>query len=517
MAEFQQAPGFVGYKAYRMSSMDQRAIGKLTDTNHLASLHRQEPSAYDKAIISIYTQSYTYSNDFMQMIEGSTPYYPDSDSWSWNINVPYTYPKMVAVTAATAANPTPGINGQEFTLVFDRKAFFMHDVITWDVRYGQQFYITRDPQPYNRAWLYTVTLNVPSNIQTSYADSDSLLVGREWQRVDVSIGEFDQKLSGLPELASTIKLYDTMAGAYGFQHTITKWADQQTLRDEKGNPLDIYVYEKYAYNEPGKKKTLDIRWEPFVESQMRKEMLNMKVKRFIWSKPGTHATGGQNQEIKKNVEGLYWKMRNLGNYVTYNRGEFSINLMRSVYGDLFYRRVPLDQRKVKVYTNELGMETFSQALKDDARGSGFTFNVGDNNKFIQGEGQNLAMNYRFNKFYSVDTGWVEVIHLQELDQPQTNSEFGQNKKSTPVYIVFDISPNGDGTPRNNVREVRMKGAPSMTWGYVDGRQSHLGHFASQGMNSASMFPGYTMWMEDRSDIFVEDLSKMVLIEEVPQY
>jgi len=64
---------------------------------------------------------------------------------------------------------------------------------------------------------------------------------------------------------------------------------------------------------------------------------------------------------------------------------------------------------------------------------------------------------------------MEVVHLLELDEPQTNTEYGQNKKSTPIFIVFDISPEGDGTPKNNVREVRMQGAPSMTWGYVDGR------------------------------------------------
>jgi len=37
------------------------------------------------------------------------------------------------------------------------------------------------------------------------------------------------------------------------------------------------------------------------------------------------------------------------------------------------------------------------------------------------------------------------------------------------------------------------------------------------MNSGSMQPGYTIWMEDRYDVFIEDLSRCVVIEQVPQF
>jgi hypothetical protein len=47
------------------------------------------------------------------------------------------------------------------------------------------------------------------------------------------------------------------------------------------------------------------------------------------------------------------------------------------------------------------------------------------------------------------------------------------KKSTPVFMVFDVSPMSDGSLINNIREVRMKGAPSMTWGYIDGTRHQV--------------------------------------------
>lgn len=497
--------------------MDGRAVGKFTDTNSLYSLHQMAPSKYDKEIITLYTQTSQYSNDFLQMINQSDTFYADNDYWQWKVGVPYRYPTIIEIPASTAALSTPGIDGQPFEIVMDRKAFFINDAITADHRYAPQFTVIEDPTPYNAGWKYKVTLDSTSPL-TEYVDASVWLqVGLNMQRVDVHIGEFDQELSGLPELGQTIQLYETMAGGYGLQHSMTKWANQLSLKDANGNPLNVMAYAKYQLNETGQKKILDMRWESFIEAQMRKEMLDLKVSRFIWSKPGTSKSGGLRQEIKKSVEGLYWKMRNFGNRVTYNRGDFTINLMRNVYGDLFYRRVGIEQRRVRIYTNEAGMEVFNTAAKRDAMGSGLVFNVGDNDKFVSGKGQDLMYQMNFSRIWTLDTGTIELRHLKELDLPQTNNEFGQNKKSTPIFMVFDITPDGDGTPKNNVREVRMKGAPSMTWGYVNGRTNVQGHAASQGMISSSLSPTCTVWMEDRSDIFVEDLSRMVLIEELPLF
>lgn len=250
---------------------------------------------------------------------------------------------------------------------------------------------------------------------------------------------------------------------------------------------------------------------------MRKSMLELKVKRMIWASPGTVKTNGSKQELKRTSAGVYHRMRNNGNLVQYNRGEFSANLIRAVFGDLFYRRVDVKDRRVKMYTNEAGFDVFQQALKDDALNSGLTFMADSGNRYMQGEGQNITYNFAFDAMVTRETGRVELVHLKELDLPQTNLEFGQNMKSTPVFMVFDVSPLSDGAMVNNIREVRMQGAPSMTWGYIDGTRSHLGFAKSQGMQSANKFPGYELWMKDRCDVFIEDLSRTVLIEEIPQF
>ena len=108
----QTIPGLTGFTYARVASMDKRAVGKLTDSNHLESFHSTEPADYDKKIISLYTQSSLYSNDFLDMINKSTPYYIDnnSDAWKWQVQVPYKFPKIIDVPTATAELLKPGID-----------------------------------------------------------------------------------------------------------------------------------------------------------------------------------------------------------------------------------------------------------------------------------------------------------------------------------------------------------------------------------------------------------------------
>lgn len=511
----QTIPGFTGFAYARVASMDKRAIGKLTDTNHLESFHTTDPADYDKKIISIYTQSSLYANDFLDMINKSTPFYIDtnSDAWQWEVEVPYKFPKIIEVPTSTLNLTTPGIDGQEFQFVMDSAEFTQNMIITPHKIYGQQFAIIRDPQPYSAGFLYTATL-VSANPKSEFVDTTFLQAGIEFSLVSQSIGEFDEDLPGLPRMAEKITMYESLGSAVGYKHTITGWADDRMLKNSDDMPLDLMVYINGKRNEKPVTRH-DIRWEPFIEFWMRKAMLDLKVQKMIWAKPGIVKTRGSKQEVKKVSAGVYYRMRNNGNLVQYNRGEFSTNIFRAVFGDLFYRRVDVKDRRVKIYTNEAGFDVFDQALKDDALNSGLTI-IADT-RFIQGAEQKLTLNYAFSSMVTRETGRIELVHLKELDLPQNNLEFGQNKKSTPLFLVFDISPEGDGSLRNNIREVRMKGRPSMTWGYIDGRRHHLGFARSQGHSAANMFDGYTIFMDDRYDVFIEDLSRCVVIEEVPQF
>ena len=514
----QTVPGLSGFQYARFSSMDKRAIGKFTDSNHLESFHDMYPEDYDKKVISLYTQSSLYSNDFLDMVNQSTPYYLDgvSDSWKWEIEKPYQFPQILEVPDSTLSQDKIGIDGHEFEIVTDTNEFAKNAVVTLAHKmYGQNIYAVSDPVPYNRGWLQKFTL-VSANPANDFVNRAFLQAGINLQLSHHNIGEFDQDLGGLRKLADKIQMFETLGSGDGLENTITAWADDKTLKGSDGKPLDLLIYANKQRNQTADVRH-DMKWEPFVEYMMRKQMLEQKVSKMIWGKPGTVKTNGSRQEVKKESAGVYYRMRNSGNYAAYNRGEFSANLIRSIFGDLFYRREDIKNRKVKMYTNEAGFDAFQQAIKEEALNSGISFTTGDNSKYIKGEGQQLQLNFAFNSFVTRETGEVSLIHLKELDLPQTNTEFGQNKKSTPIFMVFNVSPTSDGSMVNNIREVRRKNMPNMTWGYIDGRRSHLGAFKSQGHTASNKFNGYTVFMDDRYDVFVEDTSRCVLIEEIPQF
>lgn len=515
----QTIPGFNGYAYAAISSMDKRAIGKFTDANHLSSFHNLYPEDYDKKIISLYTQSSLYSNDFLNMINQSTPYYLEgrSDTWRWEAEKPYEFPQIIEVPQAVLDQAKPGIDGKEIELIIDTAEFKKNAVVMLGHKmYGQNLYAVSDPRPAGaRIFIQSFTL-VSTSPETDFVNKEFLQPGIPLELSHHNIGEYDTDLGGLRKLADKLELFETIGSGDGLEHGITAWADDRVLRDTNGNPLDILMYWDKKRNQVPTKIS-QVRWEPFVEMLLRKQMLEQKVSKMIWAKPGVVRSNSDRQELKKESAGVYWRMKNSGNYVPYNRGEFSPNLLRTVFGDLFYRRVSVPNRRVKLYTNEAGFDAFQQALKQDALNAGLVFNVGDNNKFVSGAGQNLELNFAFSSMVTRETGKIDLIHLQELDLPQTNTEFGQNKKSTPVYMVFDVSPEKSGAPSQNIREVRYKNQPNLMWSYIDGRRSHLGAFASQGHSAASKFNGYQITMDARYDVFIEDMSRMVLIEEIPQF
>ena len=510
-------PGHIGISIGRASSYDERVLGKFTDANHLDSLRSAEPAMYDKKMFSLFTNSEYYSNDFLNMIYKAEPYYirSNSDSWQWDVSLPYKFNQIVAIPDSTAANINNlGKDESTFTLVFERASFQINDIITADKRWGDALIIKSDPKPYGVNALYEVALTGENVTNTTVAQSRFIRVGQSYEQVDNITGEFTQTLSGLDNFGDKLTLVESLSAGWGVQHHITKWADQRTLRDSMGRPLDLIAYTQYKMGENGKKETLGVRWEPFIESEIRKKMLRLKTQRMIWGFGGQSTEKTGKQEVRKHTQGIYHKAKNHGHHITFNRGGFTINLLRDVFGDLFYRRVDVKNRMVKLFTNEAGISLFRNANKEDLLASGLTL-VADG-RFIEGSGQNMMVNYGFDMMYSMETGKVQVSHLRELDEPQSQLDFNLNKKSAPIFFVFDIT-NPDGGLQNNIREVRLEGNPSQTWGYVDGRMHHLGFAASQGMSSSSMDPGYKIWYEDRADLFVEDLSKTLIIEEQPSY
>ena len=506
-----KVPGQQGFLTHRISSFDERVLGKFTDTNHLNAIQGTSPAKYDKETISLYTQSEFYSNDFLDMIYKSTPYWikGNTDQWTWEVTVPYKFNKITFVPDATNSAAAPGADESSFELIFERPSFQINDVITADKRYGDDLIVVAGPEPHMMGASYRLKLTGYNVNQTTSADKQFLVANQTYELINQVTGEFGQLLGGLDNAGQKLVLTESLSSAYAKEHMITKWADERTMRDKDGKPLDLIVFEKFQIGENGKKQTLGVRWEPFVEAQLRKAMMQTKVSRAIWSKGGTSTEMVEGrQEVRKHPLGIYHNMKLNAHTVEFNRGGFSLNLLRDTFGDLFYRRVDMKDRRVKLFTNEAGIDLFRRANQQDLLGLGLTIMV-DIKDYKKDP---MTVHPGFDMMYSMESGKVEISHLRELDQPQGQMDYDYNKKSTPIFFVFDLT-NPDGGLSNNIRTVRHEGSPGMTWGYINGRQHHLGHLASKGMMSANKSPGYQMWFEDREDIFIEDMSKCVIIEQ----
>lgn len=531
MANYLNGTGTTRFVVQETSSMNRDAIGKLTSTNHLRQFFNEDPAEYDRRIITLFAQTKLYSNDFLNLLNASDPYFinGNTEQFTYEIDVKVELPKIIENLSAGIAKP--GAAGGNIELIFDKKEFVKGDRITANRRQMDvQLVVQKDPIPSGKNWRYVFTA-VGGQKATSFIDPKFLRVGTEYIKVDNLVGENTTELSGLGSSASKLKLMYTLCEGYGVEHTVTERANyrQMTrpdgksyelrLTEKNGQVQDLTFFGKTKVGEDGTMQMVDVRWAKTVDVLLQREMLNMRVKKLIWGRSGVWRD--ENNNLIPVGSGLYEQMKQ-GNYHTFNRGEFSLNIIRRRLSDLYYQRVPMGERKTLIWTNEAGLELVNNELRKEAARLPFTqFSEVGNNVIKNVEGgmhgyPAMGIGYTFNEFMSTDAGHVQFKHMPALDDPMTNSEYGENQKAPAVFMIFDISNSTTGMP-TGVRTVRTKGNPSMTWGYINGTTHYLGHAASQGMDSSNMFPGYKMWMKDRVGIFLEDPTRCMIIEEIPSF
>jgi len=532
MANYLPGTGKSRFVVQEHSSMHRDALGKLTSSNHLSQLYKDRPAEYDRKIITLFAQTALYSNDFLNLLNASDTFFigGNTETVEYAIDVKTELPKIVENLAVGIAKP--GAGGGTIELVFDKKEFVKGDRLTANRRQMDvQLYVTKDPIPSGKNWRYTFTA-IGGQTASSFVNPQFLRVGTEYMKLDNITGENTVDLSGLSSTASKLKLVFTLCEGFGVEHTVTESAnfrevtkpngEKYTLRlTERNNMVqDLTMIAKRNVGQDGREITVDVRWAKTVDVLMQKEMLDMRVKKLIWGRSGS--VKDENNNLIPVGAGLYQQMKE-GNYHTFNRGEFSLNIIRRRLSDLYYNRVPMADRKTLIWTNEAGLELVNNELRKEAgkitwttlrteTGAGVIKNVEGGMHGYPA----MGIGYTFNEFMTTDAGLVQFKHMPALDDPITNSEYGENQKAPAVFMIFDISNSTTGMP-TGVRLVRSKGMPSMTWGYINGTSHYLGHAASQGMESANMMPGYKAWMKDRVGVFLEDPTRCMIIEEIPAF
>jgi hypothetical protein len=498
--------GRVIANAHMTSSFySKNGLGKLTDKNFVETMLRTKPDQYDKMMIRLFTDTKLYSNDLIDLVMKSGKPFMVNDPngvFTYKIKKRAELPKVIVNLASSIAKP--GIDGQEFEIVFDKNVFVVNDIITAH-RYEQetQIQIVNEGEKYQNGFKFRARAIGASG--SDFVNQRFLQVGTEYFKIGNILGEYTTSFSSLGLFDGNLEVMADVLQQYGVEHTITDWADATKLgvqTDASGNPLDITYYSVTDPMAMGE-KTKIVGWEPTVSRLLRMEMMRMKANTLMWGRQGN--AKDEKGRPTRAKQGL-WQQLHLGNVIYYDRGQFSLNLIRAAVGDLFYNRVLIKDRSVKIYTNRSGMELAATAIRKDFNGQNFMVDAG---KFMDGKDR-LKQGYafQFDHFMTTETGPVEFVELEQLNEHATFLELGPNKKTPPIFIILDISGQDDA----GIREVKLATRPNMYYQYIPGSVG----FGAQQTVVASKDPYSTYMMKDFAGIFLEDPTKSVIIKEFPR-
>ena len=498
--------GRVIANAHMTSSFySKNGLGKLTDKNFVETMLRTKPDQYDKMMIRLFTDTKLYSNDLIDLVMKSGKPFMVNDPngvFTYKIKKRAELPKVIVNLASAIAKP--GIDGQEFEIVFDKNVFVVNDIITAH-RYEQetQIQIVNEGEKYQNGFKFRARAIGASG--SDFVNQRFLQVGTEYFKIGNILGEYTTSFSSLGMFDGNLEVMADVLQQYGVEHTITDWADATKLgmqTDASGNPLDITYYSVTDPMAEGE-KTKIVGWEPTVSRLLRMEMMRMKANTLMWGRQGN--AKDEKGRPTRAKQGL-WQQLHLGNVIYYDRGQFSLNLIRAAVGDLFYNRVLIKDRSVKIYTNRSGMELAATAIRKDFNGQNFMVDAG---KFMDGKDR-LKQGYafQFDHFMTTETGPVEFVELEQLNEHATFLELGPNKKTPPIFIILDISGQDDA----GIREVKLSTRPNMYYQYIPGSVG----FGAQQTVVASKDPYSTYMMKDFAGIFLEDPTKSVIIKEFPR-
>jgi hypothetical protein len=499
--------GRVIANAHMTSSFySKNGLGKLTDKNFVETMLKTKPDQYDKAMIRLFTDTRLYSNDFLDLITRTGKPFMVNDPngvFTYKIKKRAELPKIIATPNLTSAKA--GIDGQVFEIVFDKNAFVINDIITAH-RYEQetQVQIVSESERFQNGFKFKCV--AVGATASDFVDSRFLQVGVEYFKIGNALGEYTTSFSSLGLFDGDLEVMADVLQQYGVEHTITDWADATKLgmpTDASGNPMDITYYTVTDPMAEGE-KTKIAGWEPTVSRLLRMEMMRMKANMLVFGRQGNgRDEKGRPTRAKQGI----WQQLHLGNVEMYDKGQFTLNMIRSAVGDLFYNRVKVGERRVKIYTNRAGMEQASAAIRKDFNNQNFMVNA---DKFLDGKDR-LKQGYafQFDHYMTVETGPVEFVELEQLNMHATFLELGPNKKVPPIYIIMDISGQEDA----GIRQVKLSTRPNMYYQYIPGS---VGFGQSQTV-IASKDPYSTYLMKDWCGVFLEDPTRTVIIKEYPRF
>lgn len=431
---------------YKMRTIQQ---GKFDDRGYsneesIANLQLQKPVE----INAFLTYNYGMDDDrfplsFMTEGQGSSGVVDiDTVQWTWSTMGRMKFTDFV--TYFNTSNTTPGQGGAEFEVHFSTHWFIeQYGLIGPDGK--TLLRIQKDLGESAHGYAYLLKLVTPN--PNAYVDPDFLTKGKYWSMTAPTVSESYSKGNRSNSMSP-----GKMTSQLEF-HRYSK--------EIAGNLANVITEYEFKNGSGGTSKL-------WINEEMRQFNINMRVmnEERLWLAEYNRNMNGEvtlkdrdNSKPIPHTAGMMEICRE-SNYDTY--GEYlPLKKLDRTIGDVLERDTDTGKMNIVLCAGKGFLEDFDNAMKNDAKDSGFLTPLGE--KEIQGSGDNLEYGAYFRKYKTVEGHTITAKHCSFFDKGTIAEAAKQNgyihpRSGLPItshQAMFIDFSSYDG--HRNVRLVRQKG------------------------------------------------------------
>lgn len=365
----------------------------------------------------------------------------DTVQWTWNTMGRSKYTDMV--TYFNTANTKPGLAGAEFEVHFSTHWFIeQYGLIAPDGMTQVRIQKDLGESPYGYGYILKLTSPNPE----AFVNPAFLKKGVYWSMSAPTVSESYSK--------------GNRSNVMGPGKMTSQLEFQRYTKEIAGNLVNVVT--QYEFKGASGSSKL------WINEEMRQFHINMRImnEERLWIAEYNRNSNGEvtlkdhdNGKPIPHTAGMLEICRE-SNYDTY--GEFlTLNKIKRTVGDVLNRDTDTGKMNIVLMGGKGFLEDFDEAIKQDAKDSGFLTPLGE--KEIQGSGNGLEYGAYFRTYKTVDGHTITAKHCSFFDKgtiPEAAKQNGMVHPRTGYPLTshqaafIDFS-SYDG--HQNVRMVRQKG------------------------------------------------------------
>lgn len=453
------------------------------------------------------------TSPLMDLAQGADTITIEGNKLDWEFMVSGYRPSLI-LEDVESGNTTKGLAQREFKIKLDVGTFVETDTLVFTDQKRFNMRVMRAPVKDGSGTVYTVRLMTDD--QTLFVDPTLFTPGTKISKLHSTVGEGSVK-GGSMSIDSLGKIkFRSSLTTFRKQYSMTGDAAQRKLNGDF-TESDLLVlagtkageskesFAKRVLNGIDKKNTKDTYITSIAEIKFAKEFEAEKERHLMYQRSSSQTVDASTGYTINQGPGLQEILED--GYREYY-SSFSVALVRDFLQEIFFGRVAYDQRHVVMWTGEIGLRLFDEAIAEISQG--FFKDMKD--YFIKTDSKSLVAGGPSGLSYT-ETPWTQykfkfggsltVMHMKAYDDPTFNTLLDENgyplESSRFTFINYGL---GDGYGKNI---CYLKSKRDAAYGYVPGLSNPYGN-----ANGTAMSHGGDWWTVHRMEsagIMIKDVTK----------